>query len=79
MTLFFMMMMMAMMMMIKTMMTISRMHSHFQGFKLKMDDMGNILIKRLSKSPVYARNTLEVNRKHITYNPQYSYLFVRLI
>ena len=26
-----------------------------------MDDMGNILIKRLSKSPVYARNTLEVN------------------
>merc|ERR1719264_2512866 len=30
-----------------------------QGFKLKMDDMGNILIKRLSKSPVYARNTLE--------------------
>ena len=32
----------------------------FQGFKLKMDDMGNILIKRLSKSPVYARNTLEV-------------------
>ena len=33
----------------------------FQGFKLKMDDMGNILIKRLSKSPVYARNTLEVN------------------
>ena len=49
-----------------TMMTISQMHSHFQGFKLKMDDMGNILIKRLSKSPVYARNTLEVNRKHIT-------------
>merc|ERR1719402_563686 len=30
-----------------------------QGFKLKMDDMGNILIKRLAKSPVYARNTLE--------------------
>jgi len=30
-----------------------------QGFKLKMDDMGNILIKRLSKSPVYAKNTLE--------------------
>ena len=62
-----------------TMMTISQMHPHFQGFKLKMDDMGNILIKRLSKSPVYARNTLEVNRKHIMYNPQSSYLFVRLI
>lgn len=30
-----------------------------QGFKLKMDDMGNILIKRLTKSPVYAKNTLE--------------------
>lgn len=30
-----------------------------QGCKLKMDDMGNILIKRLSKSPVYAKNTLE--------------------
>ena len=43
------------------MMMISQMHSRFQGFKLKMDDMGNILIKRLSKSPVYARNTLEVN------------------
>merc|ERR1711936_161473 len=32
-----------------------------QGFKLKMDDMGNILIKRLSKSPVYAKNTSEEN------------------
>ena len=31
----------------------------FQGFKLKMDDMGNILIKRLAKSQVYAKNTLE--------------------
>lgn len=30
-----------------------------QGFKLKMDDMGNILIKRLSKGPVYAKNTVE--------------------
>ena len=39
------------------------MHSCSQGFKLKMDDMGNILIKRLSKSPVYARNTLEVEQK----------------
>ncbi|XP_023328397.1 uncharacterized protein LOC111701371 [Eurytemora carolleeae] len=28
-----------------------------QGFKLKMDDMGNILIKRLCKSQVYARQT----------------------
>ena len=46
-----------------SMMMISQMHSFFQGFKLKMDDMGNILIKRLSKSPVYARNTLEVNNK----------------
>ena len=24
-----------------------------------MDDMGNILIKRLSKGPVYAKNTVE--------------------
>jgi len=30
-----------------------------QGFKLKMDDMGNILIKRLSKTPVYAKQPLE--------------------
>ena len=50
-------------------MTISQMHPHFQGFKLKMDDMGNILIKRLSKSPVYARNTLEVNKRHVKYTP----------
>jgi len=28
-----------------------------QGFKLKMDDMGNILIKRLCKSQVFARHT----------------------
>ena len=33
--------------------------SLFQGFKLKMDDMGNILIKRLAKSQVYAKHTLE--------------------
>jgi len=32
-----------------------------QGFKLKMDDLGNILIKRLTKSPVYALNTSEEN------------------
>jgi len=32
-----------------------------QGFKLKMDDLGNILIKRLTKSPVYAVNTAEEN------------------
>jgi len=32
-----------------------------QGFKLKMDDLGNILIKRLTKSPVYAVNTSEEN------------------
>ena len=43
--------------------SLHRMHSCSQGFKLKMDDMGNILIKRLSKSPVYARNTLEVEKK----------------
>jgi len=30
-----------------------------QGFKLKMDDMGNILIKRLSKTQVYAKQPLE--------------------
>lgn len=30
-----------------------------QGFKLKMDDMGNILIKRLCKNQVYARHTSE--------------------
>ena len=30
-----------------------------QGFKLKMDDMGNILIKRVSKSGVRVRNTTE--------------------
>jgi len=30
-----------------------------QGFKLKMDDMGNILIKRLCKSQVYARPSSE--------------------
>jgi len=30
-----------------------------QGFKLKMDDMGNILVKRLCKSQVYARPTGE--------------------
>ena len=35
--------------------------SILQGFKLKMDDLGNILIKRLSKSPVYAKNTSEEN------------------
>ena len=43
--------------------SLQQMHSCSQGFKLKMDDMGNILIKRLSKSPVYARNTLEVEQK----------------
>jgi len=32
-----------------------------QGFKLKMDDLGNIMIKRLTKSPVYAVNTSEEN------------------
>lgn len=32
-----------------------------QGFKLKMDDLGNILIKRLTKSPVYAVNTSDEN------------------
>merc|ERR1739844_190454 len=32
-----------------------------QGFKLKMDDMGNILIKRLAKSQVYTKNSLEEN------------------
>lgn len=30
----------------------------FQGFKLKMDDVGNILIKRVSKSGVRVKNTV---------------------
>ena len=30
-----------------------------QGAKVKMDESGNILIKRLSKSPVYVKNTPE--------------------
>ena len=29
------------------------------GCKLKMDDTGNILIKRLSKSAIYVKNTIE--------------------
>lgn len=31
------------------------------GCKLKMDDSGNILVKRLSKSNIYVKNTLEEN------------------
>jgi len=31
------------------------------GCKLKMDDSGNILVKRLSKSTIYVKNTLEEN------------------
>ena len=31
---------------------------YLQGFKLKMDDVGNILIKRVSKSSVRVKNTL---------------------
>ena len=30
-----------------------------QGAKVKMDESGNILLKRLSKSPVYVKNTPE--------------------
>lgn len=29
----------------------------FQGCKIKMDDSGNILIKRIAKSNVYVKNT----------------------
>ena len=29
----------------------------FQGVKIKMDEAGNILIKRVSKSNVYIKNT----------------------
>merc|ERR1719225_1283662 len=32
-----------------------------QGFKLKMDDLGNILVKRLSRSNIYVKNTMEEN------------------
>ena len=45
-----------------------------QGFKLKMDDMGNILIKRLSKSPVYARSAYSpyhLAHNTIGVNPEY--------
>ena len=31
------------------------------GCKLKMDDSGNILVKRLAKSAIYVKNTLEEN------------------
>ena len=31
--------------------------SCFQGVKVKMDDQGNILVKRVSKSNVYVKNT----------------------
>ncbi len=31
--------------------------SFFQGCKIKMDDSGNILIKRISKSNVYVKST----------------------
>ena len=30
-----------------------------QGVKVKFDESGNILLKRLSKSPVYVKNTPE--------------------
>ena len=33
----------------------------FQGCKIKMDDSGNILVKRISKSNVYVKNTTEEN------------------
>ena len=32
-----------------------------KGCKLKMDDSGNILVKRLAKSAIYVKNTLEEN------------------
>ena len=32
-----------------------------QGCKIKMDDSGNILVKRLAKSAIYVKNTLEEN------------------
>lgn len=31
--------------------------SHFQGVKIKMDDAGNILIRRYAKSNVYVKST----------------------
>ncbi len=32
-----------------------------QGCKIKMDDSGNILVKRIAKSNVYVKNTTEEN------------------
>ena len=32
-----------------------------QGCKVKMDETGNILIKRFSKATVYVKNTIEEN------------------
>ena len=32
-----------------------------RGCKLKMDDSGNILVKRLSRSSIYVKNTMEEN------------------
>ena len=32
-----------------------------KGCKLKMDDSGNILVKRLSRSNIYVKNTMEEN------------------
>ena len=32
-----------------------------QGCKVKMDETGNILVKRFSKAGVYVKNTIEEN------------------
>ena len=32
-----------------------------QGCKVKMDATGNILVKRLSRAPVFVKNTIEEN------------------
>ena len=33
----------------------------YQGCKIKMDESGNILIKRFCKSPIHVKNTIEEN------------------
>lgn len=36
-----------------------------EGFKIKMDDIGNILIKRYGKSNVFVHNTSMVNEETV--------------
>ena len=36
-----------------------------EGFKIKMDDIGNILIKRYGKSNVYVQNTSMANEETV--------------